>query len=241
MTDSIDDACYLIRRSCGLYWAPYKQGYTGVKDQAGRYTREVAWDITAHGETTMVHEDSIEAPDYTSTCYWDVKADHIAQKDARDAAKDASWSDNENYVVLVDGDRNLIGPYETGYTGIRDHAGRFTAEEAIEVAERHEGTATHIGKVDAYLQSAMWDLRRAHLAEIMKGSMLEEPEQNDWVLEVGKQYLKQNGCELTFDPDEAGVFSTEEAIQLWQRDRESSLREAPGLELENSQAGPAGP
>ena len=52
-----EDRYIIIKR--GLYYRPNSQGYTGIRDHAGRYSLEVAKDIFEHsdGECRWVHED----------------------------------------------------------------------------------------------------------------------------------------------------------------------------------------
>lgn len=65
----------LIKRD--LYWRPGGMGYTGIKDNAGRYSREEAEKIVGHG-VTMVPFD--EAPDFTNACFDDLARDHLIKQ-----------------------------------------------------------------------------------------------------------------------------------------------------------------
>ena len=58
-----------------LYWMPNGQGYTGVKERAGRYSKSEARPDCG---VTAIHED--EAPEYSAACYEDVKAAHLQSK-----------------------------------------------------------------------------------------------------------------------------------------------------------------
>ena len=60
----------LVKR--GLYYAPDRQGYTGVKATAGRY-REV--DALGLDGVSAVHED--EASDFSPACWEETKLAHL--------------------------------------------------------------------------------------------------------------------------------------------------------------------
>lgn len=63
----------LIKR--GLYYRPNNQGYTGIKENAGRY-REV--DALGLDGVVAIHED--DAPEYSSACFADLAQAHMAKK-----------------------------------------------------------------------------------------------------------------------------------------------------------------
>lgn len=63
----------LVKR--GLYYRPNNQGYTGIKDHAGRY-REV--DALGLDGVAAIHED--DAPEYSSMCFADLAQKHLAEK-----------------------------------------------------------------------------------------------------------------------------------------------------------------
>lgn len=91
MTDlSKDDRVYLIEKR-GLYYRPEAAGYTGIKDEAGRYSlAEVAehmpnMDSANQDGASFIHED--DAPDYTRACYHDLKERHQAKKLAEAATR----------------------------------------------------------------------------------------------------------------------------------------------------------
>lgn len=63
----------LIKR--GLYYRPSNQGYTGIKENAGRY-REV--DALGLDGVAAIHED--DAPEYSSACFADLAQAHMAKK-----------------------------------------------------------------------------------------------------------------------------------------------------------------
>ena len=85
MTDVPNDR-YLIRKH-GLYYAPNSQGYTGIRDKAGRYTLTEAI-ARAHPNgkdgprdgMDYIHES--EAPEFSPKCFEDLKVKHLAE--ARD-------------------------------------------------------------------------------------------------------------------------------------------------------------
>jgi hypothetical protein len=80
---------YLILKR-GLYYCPNSQGYTGIKDYAGRYTEAEVRAIThpngwdrPRDEMTFIHEDA--APAYSIACWQDLKERHMAAKAAAHA------------------------------------------------------------------------------------------------------------------------------------------------------------
>ena len=74
MTD--DDKALVERRYLlvkrGMYYAPDRQGYTGLKAKAGRY-REV--DALGLDGVTAIHED--EAQDFAPACWEETKLAHL--------------------------------------------------------------------------------------------------------------------------------------------------------------------
>lgn len=73
--------CYLILKR-GLYYRPAGHGYTGIKAEAGRFTRGVANVATyPNGKDgprdgmTYIHED--DAPEYSPSCAYDVKLNDL--------------------------------------------------------------------------------------------------------------------------------------------------------------------
>lgn len=88
------DGMFLIEKR-GLYYRPDAAGYTGIKDEAGRYSFEDAAfhagpngpDGSLDGITIWAEAD---APDYSPACYSDIKEKHMRSKlisalEARDA------------------------------------------------------------------------------------------------------------------------------------------------------------
>lgn len=65
------DARYLLVKR-GLYYRPNNNGYTGIKEHAGRY-RDV--DALGLDSVTAIHED--EAPEYSAACFEDLKCAHM--------------------------------------------------------------------------------------------------------------------------------------------------------------------
>ena len=78
-----DDRYLLVKR--GLYYRPGNQGYTGIKEYAGRYP---ASDASPDDGVTAIHED--EAPEYSQACYHDLMAEHAVRKAAALEAEIAS-------------------------------------------------------------------------------------------------------------------------------------------------------
>ena len=56
----------------GLYYAPDRQGYTGIKARAGRY---LASDAVPEAGISAVHQD--DAPMFAPACWHDVKVEHL--------------------------------------------------------------------------------------------------------------------------------------------------------------------
>ncbi|EPR09804.1 hypothetical protein M527_06660 [Sphingobium indicum IP26] len=67
------DRFLLVKR--GLYYRPGNQGYTGIKDRAGRYPES---DARPEDGITAIHED--EAPEYSQACFADLKEKHMLGK-----------------------------------------------------------------------------------------------------------------------------------------------------------------
>lgn len=74
---------YLIVKR-DLYYRPKAMGYTGIKDEAGRYSLdEVAVlfpNLESENQDGMSFIAEDEAPDYSPACWHDVKARHMAGK-----------------------------------------------------------------------------------------------------------------------------------------------------------------
>jgi len=63
----------LVKR--GLYYRPGGCGYTGIKEQAGRYRKDEA---CPESGITAVHESA--APEYAPGCFHDLAAAHMAKR-----------------------------------------------------------------------------------------------------------------------------------------------------------------
>lgn len=79
MTEKPQTGYLLIKR--GLYECPNHQGYTGIRDNAGRYSLEVALAHAKHHKEGYIHES--EAPEFSKACFHDLALNHvIKQRDA---------------------------------------------------------------------------------------------------------------------------------------------------------------
>lgn len=73
---STDDDRYLLV-SKGLYWRPDSRGYTGIRDEAGRYSHDIALNHERYGGT-YYHEDV--APEVLPATYSDIKLEYYMTK-----------------------------------------------------------------------------------------------------------------------------------------------------------------
>ena len=73
--DIVERKFLLVKR--GLYYAPWRQGYTGVKDRAGRYLEADAYPP----EVVAIHED--DAPMFSPACWPETKAAYYEAEIAR--------------------------------------------------------------------------------------------------------------------------------------------------------------
>lgn len=81
-----DDAFLIVKR--GLYFRPNCQGYTGIRDEAGRYSHAAAQSHAEHGECTIVL--ASEAPEFMPLAYNDLVIKHLTkQRDEALAALNA--------------------------------------------------------------------------------------------------------------------------------------------------------
>lgn len=73
---------YLIVKR-GLYYRPNGEGYTGIRDNAGRYTyteaRKHIYDPGEGGNAVTIVPLS-DAPEFTKECYDDLARDHLRQQ-----------------------------------------------------------------------------------------------------------------------------------------------------------------
>jgi hypothetical protein len=115
MTDTTTEAVFLIEKR-GLYYRPNAAGYTGIKSEAGRYTfDEAVVRVGPNGPDGpqdgmgIWHED--EAPDYSSSCYWDVRVRH--ERDTLAARVKALEAANEHLLKVNAG---LLGRLNVALT-----------------------------------------------------------------------------------------------------------------------------
>jgi len=91
MSDAPDQ--FLIEKS-GLYYRPESRGYTGIKDEAGRYSFDEAVQIVGPNGPERPQDGlsmwaEADAPDYSPACYWDLKLRHQTRKECEAEAKAA--------------------------------------------------------------------------------------------------------------------------------------------------------
>lgn len=75
---------YLIMKR-GLYYKPNGEGYTGIRDHAGRYSKDEAssHEVSSWGCTPVIAVKISEAPEFAPACFHDLALKHvIAQRDA---------------------------------------------------------------------------------------------------------------------------------------------------------------
>lgn len=77
---STDDDRYLLV-SRGLYWRPDSRGYTGIRDEAGRYSHDRALKHENLGGGVYYHED--DAPEVMSATCPDLKLQYYMAKSER--------------------------------------------------------------------------------------------------------------------------------------------------------------
>ncbi len=99
----------LIKR--GLYYRPNNMGYTGIKDQAGRYEASEAYE-----GVTAIHED--EAPEYAPACWNDVKIGDMQAK------LDAITAQRDRLIAALTPDRDTKAAYcgKVRYIGDDGHS-----------------------------------------------------------------------------------------------------------------------
>ncbi len=74
----MSDDWLIVKRD--LYFRPDRQGYTGIRDLAGRYSYEEANGYADHGCSMVKLSD---APEFSKACYPDMAAGHMQkQRDA---------------------------------------------------------------------------------------------------------------------------------------------------------------
>lgn len=91
---------YLLMKR-GLYYRPDAMGYTGIKDHAGRYSKEDAEDhFDPASGVTMVSE--AEAAEFSPNCFDDLARAHLLkQRDAAEARADrlAKFGQHTNWEL----------------------------------------------------------------------------------------------------------------------------------------------
>jgi hypothetical protein len=75
---------YLLTKR-GLYYGPNNQGYTGLRERAGRYFQSDADGLSGVG---AIHED--EAPEFAPACWQDVKVSYLQDIIVRQRAEIAA-------------------------------------------------------------------------------------------------------------------------------------------------------
>lgn len=119
----------LVKR--GLYYRPDNQGYTGIKDHAGRYQ---ATDARPEDGITAVHED--EAPEFSKACFDDLARDHLQKKvqSLSTALAEAREKAIEECALIAD---NFHAGVPVSYGHMRNHV--FLARDkrfaALEIAQ----------------------------------------------------------------------------------------------------------
>jgi len=92
-----DDVFLIMKRD--LYYRPNAQGYTGIKEHAGRYTLEQVAAMFPNMDSP--HQDGTEfirecdAPEYTKACFQDLREAHQAQRLTTLAAENATLRASE--------------------------------------------------------------------------------------------------------------------------------------------------
>lgn len=104
-------AFLLVKR--GLYYAHNSQGYTGIKDRAGRYLES---DASPTDGVTAIHEE--DAPMFAPACWQEVKVDYLLGKIAeleRAAAARPDMCGKSDADLLADAVRNARSRRSRGY------------------------------------------------------------------------------------------------------------------------------
>jgi hypothetical protein len=77
LTTQVEELYLIVKRD--LYYRPEAQGYTGIKDHAGRWPlAEAKRHESPDAGVTIIAES--EAPEYTGSCFDDLKAAHLKGK-----------------------------------------------------------------------------------------------------------------------------------------------------------------
>lgn len=119
-------SAYLIVKR-GLYYRPNGQGYTGIKDNAGRYALDEARDHAdeASGVTFIAEAD---APDFSAACFHDLALNHLQGKYAAASAALAAAADDLHRIMRTAEMSSgiMLDPQRTGnWPGARKTADAF--------------------------------------------------------------------------------------------------------------------
>ncbi len=118
----------LVKRD--LYWRPGGAGYTGIKDKAGRYSREDAQKMVGEGVTMVKLED---APVFTNACFDDLARGHLIKQ------RDEAIAALAGVLKIIDGIDEYQNRKERGEWGVEcaccmgelfDHGERPVIESA---------------------------------------------------------------------------------------------------------------
>jgi hypothetical protein len=91
----VSDVFLIVKR--GLYFRPNCQGYTGIRDEAGRYSEETARYHAENGDSTIVHVD--EVPEFMPAGHSDLIIVHLKkQRDALVIALKAIIDANHEFL-----------------------------------------------------------------------------------------------------------------------------------------------
>lgn len=88
MTETVSDGWLLVKR--GLYWRPYAQGYTGLKEEAGVYSDEQSAAYRDHDDEEVTIRIRVsEADDIAPGCSDEVRARYWQKRaEAAEAERD---------------------------------------------------------------------------------------------------------------------------------------------------------
>jgi hypothetical protein len=120
--DRISKPEYLLLKR-GLYYRPNNVGYTGIRDEAGRYEES---DAMPEAGVTAIHER--DAPEFSDACWDDIKVRHLTrQRDHLLAALDpnetkaAYIGEVKDDICHYDEDGNEVwGKHTISWTAIKD-------------------------------------------------------------------------------------------------------------------------
>ena len=129
-----DDALYLIVKR-DLYYRPNSIGYTGIRDNAGRWPKaEAELMICPHEGVTMIAES--EAPEFTGACYDDLARKHLAeQRDALRADVTSLAADRDEVLFRLSNRDVELGEKMLAIEDLRADVTRLTASLAAAEGE----------------------------------------------------------------------------------------------------------